>query len=300
MTPDSLPPLLNKTALQQLGWTPGLIQVILGNPELKQYKSRGRYHWVEHLYSRDKVVDGMKHYRFLAHQEARQARQNAVVKRKASIPEKFSNDWKDALPEACAGLFNLNRYAKYRNCSQLHRLEIYRLKGELIELLYKRGYCAASFIHQAHLETQLCRDCGGAGDLGCVRCGGGGVWRRARTVECWCFKFRVAGHDYCWHQPLHLVGFEVVETVPPMEWDIEKSSVKEKPLVMRKDKFAAVKRLISWVIESARIEAEESEKVEVHEGKGAASGGGLLPFEQLCGVVRGSLFTQSLGGGESW
>lgn len=249
MTPD-LAPLLNKSALLKLGWTPALIQAILGNPALVKHRSRGAYKWVEHLYARDKVLEGMKHHRFLELQEARKSRASAAVQKKAAVTEKYSS-WQEALPEACAGMLSLNRYAKHRRCSALQRVEIYQLKGQLIELLYKRGYSTACFIHQLHQETQFCRVCGGAGDWDCSGCDGDGVRLPARTQEFWCFEFQVAGTKYCWHQPRALLQFSPVETVPPVEWE-RSAADKEKALLVRQDKFSATKQLLGWLIDQAQ------------------------------------------------
>jgi len=254
-TLDALPPLANKTTLlKQCGWTPGLITLLLGKPDLEKRKAKGSYRWVEHLYSRDRVVEAMRDPRFIARAEARQQRAELQAQRKAQIPHQYHGNWTDALPDACAGMFSLNRYAKHRKCSELHKVEIYRLKNALIEALYRHGYCSASWIHRL---VQMCHGCGGAGDLDCGRCGGRGVWR----FEFWCFQFEVAGKRFCWHQPLDLVKFSPLASVPPQEW--KEFEVKEKPVPLRKDQFARAKELLDWVIREAGGSGENSVKQEV-------------------------------------
>lgn len=269
---DSLPPLANKTTLlKQCGWTPGLITLLLGKPDLEKRKAKGSYRWVEHLYKRDRVVEAMRDPRFVARVEARQQRAEALIQRKAQIPQQYQGNWRDALPEACAGMFSLNRYAKHRKCSDLHKVEIYRLKNELIDSLYRHGYCSASWIHRLPREAKLCPWCGGAGDLDCGRCGGSGIAQRAIVFEFWCFQFEVAGRPFCWHQPLELVKFSPLQSVPPQEW--QEYEVKEKPVPLRKDQFARAKELLEWVIKQSGGEQQQPVYEEV--GQRGAVG----PFE---------------------
>src|SRR6185437_15081221 len=127
MTGSLTPLLLNKSELLKLGFTPALIASLLGNkPDKVEHCKRGSYRWVKHLYTRDRVVAAMKDPAFLAHLEKRKARAAAASQRISDIPRKYKS-WKDALPEACAGMFSLNRYAKYERCSPLSRQEIYHL-----------------------------------------------------------------------------------------------------------------------------------------------------------------------------
>lgn len=251
-------PTLNKRALLALGYTPALVASILGEPDEIESHTKGMRRWVEHLYSRERVVAGMQDPRFLAVLEAREKRKAKSAERLAAIPTRYA-DWRAALPEACAGLFSLNRYAKHRACSALHKHEIYQLKNDLIEALYRQGYCTASWIHRMELPRQTCRECAGDGEW-CDHCGGSGVWRDRRILEFWCFRFMVVGRAYCWHQPRGLVSFQPVESLPPQQWQWQPG---EKPVSLARAKFAQVKELISWVISQAQAE----ERVE------------LIPFE---------------------
>lgn len=269
MTGD-LPPTLNKSALLKLGWTSSLIAVVIGKPDKIDLHKHGLRSWVEHLYARDRVIAAAKDPRFLALQQRRKLKAEGVVQRRAELPKKFST-WRDALPEACAGMFSLNRYAKHRSCSELHKLEIYRLKNELIELLYRSGYCTLSWIHRLRFEIQYCRRCGGAGDYDCIPCGGSGIFREARTVEFWCFRFAVEGRAYCWHQPIELVKFAPAESVPAQEW--REFSDKEKPVPLRREQFALVKELLDWLLRAA---AEPQLQVV----KGGRAEGSFLPFDE--------------------
>lgn len=269
---ESLPPLLNQTALlKELGFTPVLIESLLHKPDKVSAKKKGRYSWIEHIYTRDRVVEAMRDERFVAHIAKREERKAAIARRQAELPKRYAT-WKDALPEACAGMFSLNRYAKHRSCSSLHRVEIYRLKNELVELLYREGYSTASFIHRLFLEKQLCRECGGAGDLDCWKCGGSGEWKPAKTIEFWCFEFLIAGKVYSWHQPIALVKFAPMESVPPQ--DMEHSAVKEKPILIRRQQFAEMKSLLRWVLQAAAQSPGS-----IGSGNKEVSQGAGLPFD---------------------
>lgn len=252
--PLNAPPLLNKRALLQLGWTPALITSILVKPDKVEHHRKGLCHWVEHLYTRDRVDQGMQDARFLAAVGKRRQRAAAADRRRAEIPKRYP-EWQAALPEAAAAMFSLNRYAKHRQCSELQKVEIYQLKNELIELLYRNGYCTAAWIHLWQQEEQICRECDGAGDIECS-CGGTGVWRPARTLEFWCFRFLIEDCIYCWHQPRRSVEFTPVESVPPQDWE---GIAGEKPVSLPVRKFASVKALLRWVLDAA-VAAQENKE----------------------------------------
>lgn len=280
---ENLPPVLTKTELLKLGWTAILIEQVLGKPDKVQACRRGYIRWDKHLYGRDRVLSAMRDERFLAHAAKRTARLDQLRQKREAIAKSYAN-WQDALPEACAGMFSLNRYAKHRNCGALHRTEIYRLENDLIKLLHSHGYVKRSWIHQQVLEAQLCHGCGGAGDEDCDRCGGTGIWRHGRTFEFWCFEFEVVGTRYCWHQPRHLVTeFQPLETVPPQDW--QGLGSQEKPVKLPRYKFAAAKRLIAWVIDQASAMGNGSQQPQIEKEKEEAAGSGMLPFEFCSGGV---------------
>lgn len=253
MTPG-LTPTLNKRALLKLGYTPALIEALLGKPDEVKQRHKGFKRWVEHLYARDRVTAAMQDPQFTAHVERRKLRTAKAAQRKAAIPTKYA-DWRDALPEACEGMFSLNRYAKYRSCSPLHRQEIYHLKNELIELLYNSGCCVLSWIHRQAREALVCRECAGSGEM-CDHCGGSGVWSDARTLEFWCFQFQVAGKTYCWHQPVDTITFLPAESLAPQDW--QGLASQEKPLKLAQSRFAAVKELLRWILDRAQSAAEDA------------------------------------------
>lgn len=252
-------PLLNKRALQKLGWTPTLIQSVLGQPDKTQHHRKGLCHWVEHLYARDRVDQGMRDTRFLELLEKRKRRAAAADRRLDEFTSKYPS-WRAALPAAAAGLFSLNRYVKHRQCSELQKFEIYELKNEFIEMLYGQGFCTRAWLHLLHQEEQLCRECGGSGDE-CGHCGGSGVWRSARTLEFWCFQFSVEGRAYCWHQPKSSVAFQPEESVPPQEWE---GLPGEKPIALPLRKFAGAKALLRWVLDAAAAAQQEIKAPSFH------------------------------------
>jgi hypothetical protein len=241
---------LNKRALLKAGWTPALIAGILGPPDQVVEHKHGYKKWTEHLYGAEKVEAGAGDARFLEAAARRRRRTAAAEHRCAAIPEQYRGDWRAALGDAAAGMFQLNRYAKHRRCSEVRRVEIYLLKNEFIRMLYARGYCSLAWIHRLELPEQTCRECGGDG-VECDHCGGAGVWREARTVEFWCFRFAIGGRAYCWHQPRNLVEFTPVAGLPPQEWEWR---AEEKPVVLPERRIAYVKELVGWVIGAAEEE----------------------------------------------
>lgn len=238
---------LNKGALLRRGWTPELVAAVLGQPDKWEEHRRGFKHWTEHLYCEKRVSQGEGDPRFVEAMRRRRERIAAAERRRAEIPTKYVS-WRAALPEAAAGMFSLNRYAKHRMCSELHKVEIYDLKNDFIRLLYRHGYCTVSWIHRLELAEQKCRECGGGADWDCDHCGGSGIWREARTLEFWCFRFLVGGQTYCWHQPKGSVEFGPAECVPPQKWA---GLGGEKPVALPKRRFAMVKDLLRWVIDAA-------------------------------------------------
>lgn len=151
-------------------------------------------------------------------------------------------DWRAALPDACAAMFSLNRAAKHPGY-RVDRLVIYGLKDGLIELLHGTpGFCVGCF---RHLVRYPCWSCDGAG---CGRCGGNGVHHILGFI---CFQFVVRGQAYCWHQPESLVRFPVRFTEEAKYWD---GGAGEKPVGMRRAKFAEAKDLVRWVLARAAAE----------------------------------------------
>jgi hypothetical protein len=149
------------------------------------------------------------------------------------VPEEPSHEetwpnWLEALPTTCDYLFRLNRFAKDKQCDRYDRKRIYDLKSRMISLLYRRGYCVSCHLHDRSLPEQPCWKCDGTGedldssnwyDVSCSRCNGSGIYRAARVVRYYCFRFQVNGVYYCWHQPKDTVDFDPVVTDAPRDWD---------------------------------------------------------------------------------
>ena len=242
--------MLNKRALLKLGWTPSLIESVLGAPDRVEVHRRGLRQWTEHLYARDRVDQGAQSDLFRGAQSRRRERIARAAERRDAIPEQY-RDWRHALPDAARYLFSLNRYAKHSRCSELHKSEIYRLKNELIAAMYRHGYCTAAWVHVFRQDAQICRECAGDGEY-CDHCGGSGQWRPARTLQFWCFQFCIDRVVYCWHQPANSIDFRPVETVPPQDWT--GGFPVEKPVLLAPGKFALAKDLLRWVIDRASDE----------------------------------------------
>ena len=241
----TIPPLVNKRELLKLGFTPGLITALLGAPDLVKHHKQGSRHWVEHLYARDRVTTAVEDARFVARLAKR--------KQRAAAAMPSYSTWREALLSAVAALYSLNRYAKHVSCSGLTKFEIYRLKNQFLELLYMHGYCTASWVHRIELPAQLCRECSGDGER-CGHCCGSGIWREAKTLEFWCFRFAVEGKSYCWHQPRSTVKFSPTESVPPQDWD---GPSPEQPYAMLSFRVNECKQLLQWVIDRASAQQEE-------------------------------------------
>jgi hypothetical protein len=165
------------------------------------------------------------------------------LERAAEFRRRYTS-WSDAMPDACAALFSLNRFAKHGACSMRQREIIYQLKNEMVELLYSFAvYRKACWLHLVKCE------CWGCGGNGCGRCDGTGVHH---TLEFVAFRFEVGGKAYCWHQPRYLVDtvrMKVAYTEEPKYWD---GVVGEKPVGLRRGRFAAAKELVAWVLREAR------------------------------------------------
>jgi hypothetical protein len=243
---------LTRGGLLKRGWTPALIAAVLKQPDQVVAHQHGYRRWSEHLYEDLRVLAGEADPRFRELAARRRARAQAAARRRSEIPAQYAS-WRDALGAAAGFLFSLNRYAKHRMCSELQRVEIYRVKNEFLRLLYERGYCTLAWIHRLDLPAQPCRACGwyGGAEPDCDRCGGSGVWRAARTLEFWCFRFLIAGRTYCWHQPRASVAFAPAEGLPPQEWE---GFGGEKPVALPRRKVAFAKALLRWVIGAAANE----------------------------------------------
>jgi hypothetical protein len=239
-------PYLNQSQLLKQGWTRALIAAILGKPDSTEHHQRGYQKWTENLYVGSRVEAGTQDPRFVALQSKRKARAANAERRRQELPKKYPS-WRAALPEAALYLKSLNRYAKHRKCSELQKAEIYQLKNDLMELLYRKGFCTAAWIHVLQLEEQICRECSGGGEF-CGRCDGSGISRAAKAVEFWTFRFLIEGKTYVWHRPADQVTFEPIATLPPSDFD---GVAHEKPVALPIRRFKMAKDLIRLVLDMA-------------------------------------------------
>jgi len=162
-----------------------------------------------------------------------------------NYPEIFEKKYpnhKSALPIVCDCLFNLNRYAKYENCSKNNKNEIYSLKNELIEYLYENGYCNAVTEHIKEVSEKECFNCGG---YGCDRCDYTGIYREGFKIIYYLFKFLINDIIYSWHQPAKSITFNIDLS------NIEEQSmptIDKKEVLLSKTKMKEAKELINWFL----------------------------------------------------
>lgn len=182
--------------------------------------------------------------------------------------------WQDALPDAAEAMFNLNRYAKHRSCTQENREDIYDMKNRLVRLLYTLGLCESAHLHQVPMPGKPCYGCNGTGtatrkferldfeeedfddsDLACYRCGGSGWYQQPTTFEYVCFKFSIGGKPYCWHQPKGSVDFEYQLVEAPNDWVPDQGA---KELTMRRARLSKAKEVVRYVLAEGETEVPSS------------------------------------------
>jgi hypothetical protein len=182
---------------------------------------------------------------------AEQQRPERELAHRLMIATEYGN-WRNALLPAAQALFNLNRYAKWTTCREDHRLKIYRLKRELIKILYQSRLATSVGLHTVSYDAKVCRRCDGTGRNRrhsyeeCSGCEGTGNFREASQQEFLVFQFAVDDQPVCWHQPKEDVAFTYTMTEAVADFDGE---AKEKPIPMRRNKFADAQRLIQFVID---------------------------------------------------
>jgi hypothetical protein len=243
-------------------WTPHMRKKYLGEPDIIDYR---QYH-TKHFYLRSRVEAALPVLdEYLAERKAkRTAAAEELIARRARARAKMHMEfrrlypaWPDALPDACAYLFDLNRYAKHESCSSFERDAIYELKNDLIRVLYMAGYSTECYLHTSELPEQECFGCAGTGtwtgwrtgdsDV-CRKCNGTGVYRPSKTLQFVCFRFVVGDTPYCWHQPGSLVHFSFAVTSGEKHFDL---AAEEKPVALASKKFAEAKAFIGWVMDRA-------------------------------------------------
>jgi len=233
------------------GWTEHFIRKFLPVHHSKRYcyrRRRGiRYHYA--------VADIERCLPLLKQDLERKARlaarpkgTSAEEKRQATFAKKFST-WREALPEGCALLFDLNRYAKHHSCTRGHKDEIYALKTDLIKLLYQGGYSVECYLHTTKGLPRICFGCDGLGyrynGHECQRCEGTGTYAEARTLEFVVFQFLVGDQHYFWHSPRSHVTFPYRVT---REESTNELTAEEKPITLKPAEFAGGKSLLRWIV----------------------------------------------------
>jgi hypothetical protein len=249
------------------GWTRAAIDRFLGEPDRLAANPHYRSGPLMRLYRVERVLAIQNSPEFkvwMAEKHARKQKANTAQARRFEGFSRKYGSWREALPDACEYLFNLNRYAKHESCSDQNRDDIYDLKTELVALLYRHGYCTECYLHTSELAAKSCWSCDGTGtwesDWGdysdkCWKCNGSGVYLNAKTLTFVCFRFNVAGQTYCWHQPEDLVLFNYEVTAESSTWT---PGDEEKPITLSKAKFAVAKDLLRWVVSSAATEIGRS------------------------------------------
>lgn len=238
--------------LEREGWTKKAVQLFLGEPEqLKPnpyYKSAASIK----LWSATTLRSAESSPEFEAHKVK-------LAKRKKGVDYNFGKKYSnanEAIPKACEYLFNLNRYTKHSSCSEANKTEIYSLKNQFLEFLYKNDYCKEAYLHELKLPQKECFRCDGTGqrydyatnDYYCYNCDGTGIFLRAKTLRFIVFNFQVEGVKYCWHQPKTMISYPVeIGTTPTA---LNKTEIK--PLEMSKANFAKGKALIRWALENLK------------------------------------------------
>jgi hypothetical protein len=180
---------------------------------------------------------------------------------KESRREKFARKYstvESLLLASCEALFNLNRYAKWQTCSRDHKYEIYRLKNEMIALLYDHGVADRVYLHKKQLPMKECFGCQGTGERlrtgeVCSKCDGTGVFQAEREVTLVVFSFVIGSEArrFTWHQPAERVNWHFEVTQSPGIWETSPAM----PLEMPKSRFAEAKELIRYTLERLGVSA---------------------------------------------
>jgi hypothetical protein len=241
------------------GWTKRAIEKFLGEPDKFAQNPHYKSGPPMRLYRIERVVAVQKSPEFRDWLEQKEKRKRKALtapqRRYESFAAKYGS-WEAALPVGCEYLFNLNRYAKYKSCSDENRQDIYELKTGIVELLYRHGYSTECFEHHQQVPGARCFGCGGTGiwvrhrnEEFCRRCDGSGLYGKPKTLTFVCFRFNVGGSIYCWHQPDNSVLFYYEVTAESSTWNPGDGD--EKAVALSKSKFAAAKDLLRWILDQA-------------------------------------------------
>jgi hypothetical protein len=249
-------------AAQLLGITPAQFRTLMSRLKIKPLDYYANPHYRSAapcpLWSEPRVRALLGRPALAAAKQAaarcKEGRARKPAERAARLRERYP-DWQDALLAAAEALFNLNRYAKWRECSREHRATIYELKEEFICLLCRLGLAERVAEHVVPVVGIRCRACGGWASDGdasdeeeCQSCSGTGWWRSPDSGRYLVFDFSIRGKRFSWHQPSDLVTWPVTVTGVGQEW---RPDPEPKPVGMRSSKFADAKALLRFVLDSA-------------------------------------------------
>jgi hypothetical protein len=198
-------------------WTPYAIRRFLKPTRTESCNKQGD----QRLYfSNQRVVAAESRKDVVAYNAKRATRESdaaRLLKHHAKYAAKYGS-WQKALPAACDYLFELNRHTKsfgYRLARMMDKPDdIYDLKNQMVELVYKGGYSTDCYLHnKTELPAKSCWSCGESGQRTdsffgsteqCQRCYGTGIYLGPKTLTFVCFRFLVGEKNYCWHQPDNL------------------------------------------------------------------------------------------------
>ncbi|MCK6472706.1 MAG: hypothetical protein L6R28_13260 [Planctomycetes bacterium] len=261
-----------KTALKtRFGLTDRLIRM-LGEPDERVLNPHYRSGPKASLYAVARVKKFIReHAPEIAALEQRRAKQaQAQAQRVKEATEADEREmvrkypsWKDALPDAAAAMFNLNRFAKHRSCGAAQSSYIYCLKSRFVHLLYRIGCCEAAHLHLAQREGKVCYGCDGSGKpfyddeydnsgCPCYRCNGSGWYKPPSTIELVYFRFLVGGKTYSWHQPKDSVSFECHLAEATSDWVPDRG---EKALTISETQIPEAEKLVRFVLARADADA---------------------------------------------
>ena len=244
-------------------WTRAMRKRYLGDPDIIDQRP---YH-TKHFYLRSRVeaacplLDSYLAEKDAKRMEIAELRKNRELRSAAIREKRYAKRytfWMDALPDAAGALFEMNRWAKYSECCDADA--IYRLKNDLIRLLYQRGYCTECYLHYTTLPPKECWSCNGTGlwhswdyniEDDCRKCDGTGIYLPETTLAFVVFRFVVGEKSYCWHQPRETVRFEFRTTAEPSEY---KLPGEERPVSLTARQRTEAKHLIEWVLRQGSAE----------------------------------------------
>ena len=116
------------------------------------------------------------------------------------------------LNHLCADAFAFNVMARERKLAKWQAEMFYEIKNDLVEYLYKFGYCIDA---RKHIKKFECWNCDGTGKddwndgCDCISCNGTGIHHQ---FILYAFAFRVGKRIWKWNQPYEYVTWPVTLT----------------------------------------------------------------------------------------